>query len=275
MVRIENLRDLADLPRPVAVLANDFADGHVIADHTHPWMQLVYAAAGLLRLTTTNGVWMVPPRHAVWVPAGMTHSLTCFGPVAMRTVYVRTRNAPETAHRCTVVTVPALLHELILAAVDLEPDYEPESAEGRLASVILDRIQRLREAPMSLPLPRDSRARRVAMALLADPADRRTLDGWARVAGASARTLARLFQRETGHGFAAWRQRARLQAALPMLAAGQSVTETALSLGYGQPSAFIAVFKAIYGQTPRRYEPPQRPVSSPSTNWTADLAESG
>lgn len=258
MVRAHNLRHLDDLPRPLAVLGNDLADGHVIADHAHPWMQLVYAAAGLLRLSTTDGVWMVPPNHAVWVPAGMTHSIACYGPVAMRTVYVRAGNAPESARRCTVVSVPNLLHELILEAVDLALDYDPDSAEGRLAAVILDRIASLPEAPLNLLLPRDARARRVAMALLADPADRRTLDDWARVAGASTRTLARLFQRETGHGFAAWRQRARLQAALPMLAAGRSVSETAMSLGYDQPSAFIAVFRTVLGQTPGRYEPPAR-----------------
>lgn len=258
MVRLNNLRDLEDLPRPLAILANDLDDGHLITDHAHPWMQLVYAATGLLRLTTSDGVWMVPPSHAVWVPAGMSHSIACFGPVAMRTVYVRTREAPESARRCTVVTVPNLLHELILAAVELPPDYDPDSAEGRLAAVILDRVAALPEAPLNLALPRDARARRVAMALIADPSDGRTLDQWATLAGASTRTLARLFKRETGHGFAAWRQRARLQAALPMLAAGRSVSETAFKLGYEQPSAFIALFRAILGQTPGRYEPPSR-----------------
>lgn len=260
MVRISNLRHLTALPRPLAVLASDYPDGHWIDTHAHPWMQLVYAAGGLLRLSTTDGVWMVPPSHAVWVPAGMPHSIECYGPVAMRTLYVRVEDSPDSARRCTVVTVPSLLHELILAAVDLPLDYVDDSADGRLAAVILDRIEHLPEAPLSLLLPRDRRARRVAMALLEDPSDRRSLTDWAQISGASARTLARLFQRETGHGFSAWRQRARLQAALPMLTAGRSVTETALSLGYEQPSAFIALFRKILGQTPTRYEPPSRDI---------------
>lgn len=264
MVKAHTLRDLVDLPRPVAVLANDYADGTVIDTHAHPWTQLVYAAGGLLRLTTADGVWMVPPRHGVWVPAGMPHSLHCHGSVAMRTLYVRVAHRPASASRCTVVLVPELLHELILAAVDLALDYDANSADGRLAAVILDRINGLQEAPLSLPLPRDPRARRVAAALLDDPADKRRLADWGRIVGASPRTLARLFQRDTGHGFSAWRQRARLQAALPLLAAGRPVTETAMSLGYEQPSAFIALFKRTLGETPGRYEAPTSRRATPA-----------
>lgn len=275
MVRIRHIRHLADLPRPVAVLANEFVDGDNTGLHTHPWVQLVYAAAGLLRLTTSDGIWMVPPSHGVWVPAGTPHSLEFFGPGSLRTLYVRTGDAPAAARRCTVVIVPTLLHELILAAVDLPIDYDENSPDGRLAAVILDRTRDLGEAPLSLPLPQDRRARRVAMALLDDPADRRTLTDWARFAGASSRTLARLFARETGYGIAAWRQRARLQAALPMLAAGRSVTETALSLGYGQPSAFISVFRNVVGQTPARYEPPRQVATSSDEFPPANPPESG
>jgi AraC-like DNA-binding protein len=50
-----------------------------------------------------------------------------------------------------------------------------------------------------------------------------------------------------------WRQRARLVEALRLLAAGTPVSEVALEVGYGSPSAFIASFRAQLGTTPGRY----------------------
>ena len=73
------------------------------------------------------------------------------------------------------------------------------------------------------------------------------------VAGASARTLARLFESETGMGFSAWRQQARLQAALARLSAGEAVTSVAYAVGYESPSAFIAMFRRALGASPQKY----------------------
>ncbi|APR78586.1 Transcriptional regulator, AraC family protein [Minicystis rosea] len=53
--------------------------------------------------------------------------------------------------------------------------------------------------------------------------------------------------------FGRWRQRLRIMEALKRLAAGQPVTTVALDVGYESPSAFIHAFKAVLGQTPKRY----------------------
>ena len=111
----------------------------------------------------------------------------------------------------------------------------------------------LQPAPLDLPLPQDRRALAVAEALIADPADGRDLEAWARSASASDRTLARLFRAETGLTFGRWRQRRRLLAALERLAAGAPVTVVALDLGYDSPSAFIAMFRRTLGTSPTRY----------------------
>jgi AraC-like DNA-binding protein len=99
-------------------------------------------------------------------------------------------------------------------------------------------------------LPSTPTARRVAEALRADPTDRHTLREWGRAVGASERTLARAFVAEAGVPFGRWRTRLRLQAALSMLAAGQSVSRVAGRVGYDTPSAFVAAFRRETGQTP-------------------------
>jgi AraC-like DNA-binding protein len=76
--------------------------------------------------------------------------------------------------------------------------------------------------------------------------------------GASKRTLERIFQRETGMTLGGWRQQLRLLQALPLLAAGESVTNVALSVGYASTSAFISRFRQVLGTTPGRYYAPAR-----------------
>jgi AraC-like DNA-binding protein len=53
--------------------------------------------------------------------------------------------------------------------------------------------------------------------------------------------------------FAQWRRLARLQAALPQLAAGEAVGMVARHVGYETPSAFVAAFRHETGLTPAAY----------------------
>lgn len=91
----------------------------------------------------------------------------------------------------------------------------PATARSRraVAFLILAEIAKARRLSLVIPMPRDPRLLRVCHALLADPANGRTLDGWVGAAGA-ARTLARLFEAELGLSFATWRQRVRFHNAL-------------------------------------------------------------
>jgi AraC-like DNA-binding protein len=86
--------------------------------------------------------------------------------------------------------------------------------------------------------------------LIEQPEGNVTLQAWAERLGTSEKTLMRLFQRETGLSFRAWRQRMRLLSSLESLEQGDSVTGAALSCGYDSTSAFIAAFKGLFGFTP-------------------------
>ncbi|MFF4014200.1 helix-turn-helix transcriptional regulator [Streptomyces sp. NPDC001843] len=73
--------------------------------------------------------------------------------------------------------------------------------------------------------------------------------------GAGARTLARLFTAETGLTFGQWRERSRMQSAMPYLAAGLPVEAVARKVGYASASSFTAAFRRVVGITPRAYFP--------------------
>lgn len=237
----------------MVAFARDLADGAVIPRHSHDHAQLLYASAGMMRVHTTVGTWVVPPQRAVWIPAGIEHEVSCIGHVAMRTVYVLPEAAPWLPADCRVMDVSPLTRELVLAAMTLPEGYSLKGPEARLVSVLLDQI---RAAPMTrlhLPMPQDRRLHAITRGLAANPADARPLEDWARVSGASARTLSRLFLRETGMSFRLWRQQLRLHEALARLAMGEPVTRVAFAVGYESPSAFIAMFRRLLGETPGRY----------------------
>ena len=244
---------LASIPRAVVAVAGDYPPGHWITPHSHARAQLVYASAGVMMVTAGPGIWLVPRQRALWVPAGLEHEIRMRGAVQLRTLYIDTAAVAGLPEACGVVAVSLLLRELILLATTLPDDYALDGPDGRLMAVLLDQLRALPSVPLHLPQPRDRRLRRITESLQAHPGDSRSLEAWAAVAGASARTLARLFLRETGMSFRAWRQQARLLQALVWLAERKAVTTVALDLGYESPSAFIAAFKRAFGVTPARY----------------------
>lgn len=259
--RSTNREDFETVPRPIGAMAKDFPDGFLIAPHAHPRHQLIHAASGVMRIGTRQGAFVVPPHRAVWMPAHMVHDVRMAGAVDMRTLYIAPDAVAAPPLECCVVAVSPLLRELILRATALPLLYDERGAEGRVMALILDELRVLPVLPLALPMPRDARLAKICGAILADPSSALALSGWGKRVGASSRTLARGFLRETGLSFGRWRQQARLLEALSRLAQGQSVTTIALDLGYDSPSAFTSMFRRALGRTPSTYfanEPPAR-----------------
>src|SRR5258706_4459750 len=70
----------------IASVSADLEHGHMIAEHSHPEDQLLFASKGVMTVRTKQGVWVVPPQRAVWIPADTPHSVSLSGRVAMETV---------------------------------------------------------------------------------------------------------------------------------------------------------------------------------------------
>jgi len=242
-----------EVPRAVYVRVSDMPAGYHVAAHSHDWNQLLYAIEGTRTVVTEAGMWVVPPQRAVWVPPHTQHAVTCPGFTRARHLDIGRDGAATLPDRCMVLEVSPLLRELIRAATEIPVEYDENGEEGRLIRVLLDQIKAPDQDKLYLPAPKDARLARICDHLQGDPADNRTLEDWAKICGASSRTLARLFQRETGMPFREWRQKLRLLHALEKLANDRPVTEIALDLGYETPSAFIAMFRKATGRTPGGY----------------------
>jgi AraC-like DNA-binding protein len=243
--------NLSVLPRPVFPRVEELTQPSWVREHAHKWVQLSYATRGVLGVRTHLGSYLAPPQRAIWIPPGLSHSVVSTERTKMRSLYIDPAFVPWGWPQCRVLGVTPLVRELIRAVTYLPENYDEAGPAGRLVAVLLDQLAGLQEVRFSLPLPVDERLLKVSAALENHPDDQRELTELARFAGLSARTLTRLFRRDTGLSFRAWRRRLRLLKSLDGLEAGNSVTAVSLDSGYTSTSAFIAAFRREFGVTPR------------------------
>ncbi|MGE3990703.1 AraC family transcriptional regulator [Pseudorhodoplanes sp.] len=245
-----NNRD--DAPRVVGAMAKTYPGGDHVPLHLHKRGQLLHAVSGTMRIETSDAAWIVPPALALWMPPAFPHSLTVRSTLEMRTIYIDPDACKRLPAGPMLVEIGGLLRELILAVLDEPLDYDEAGRGGMIANLMLAELARMQERKMHLPMPRDARAIRVARALLERPDAAGDLDEWAQKAGASRRTLARLFRSETGFSFNEWRSRLRAIDGLARLSAGEPVGRVALAVGYASPSAFSAMVRRSFGESPRK-----------------------
>ncbi|MFC5146072.1 helix-turn-helix domain-containing protein [Streptomyces aureoversilis] len=226
--------------------------------HQHAAHQLAWAPHGVLAVRASGRTWVLPSTVALWIPAGVPHATGATSSALLRSLYFWPDRCPLTWDEPQVVPVPGLLRELIDYLAQ-DPEVLGPEARHRAEDVVLDLLHPVSVTTVRAPVPADPRARRIAEALRADPSDGRSLAEWGEVVGASARTLARAFVSGTGMTYGQWRTQLRLQAAMPMLAAGSTVSAVARRVGYGSPSAFVAAFRRGVGVPPGAYFAPAEP----------------
>ena len=203
-----------------------------------------------MRVRSHSEAWIVPPDRAVYLPAGIEHSIEIRGLVRMSTLYIAAGVRDGLPVNPIVLEVSPLLRQLVLALIEEPILYDEQGRGGAIAELVFSELTGARRLALVIPMPRDPRLLRVCNALLADPSDRRTLDDWAEEAGASVRTLARLFNNELNIGFSAWRQRVRFHSAIETIVAGEPIGLVAKRIGYRSASAFSVAFRNAMGLHP-------------------------
>ena len=249
----EQRDDYQLVPRPLAAMARDLGDGHHIPAHSHRRAQLIYGTTGAITVVTGHGTWVVPATRGVWVPAAVTHAMTCVGAVRMRTLYVEPQAAPGLPAEPTVVAVGPLLRELIDAATRIPVEYDTAGRDGTLMELLLLELEPHPVPALHLPTPAEGDLAGLCAAIHAAPGRDWTTGAAAAEAHLSPRTLQRRFPAATGMTLAHWVQQSRLIHAVALLARDTPVTTVAARLGYATPSAFTAMFRRALGVAPSEY----------------------
>jgi AraC-like DNA-binding protein/quercetin dioxygenase-like cupin family protein len=243
-----------DVPRAVVAVGGTMVTkGMELAKHAHRKAELILTLRGVVRCEADHGVWIVPPRCAVWIPDNVLHSATFAGSVEVYVLLVEPNAAPTMPKQCCTLSISPLLERLLLHVTQMPVLYDVDGADGRIAKVLLDQLSLAPVEKLNFPMPVDAKLRKVAAAMMADPSDRATIDDWGRRMAVAPRTLTRALKRETGMSFGRWRQQLHILIALQRLDQGASVQSVALDLGYEGASAFVTMFRKALGKPPARY----------------------
>jgi AraC-like DNA-binding protein/quercetin dioxygenase-like cupin family protein len=241
--------------------------------HSHEYHQLEYAVEGVAEVETDTARYLLPPRQAVWIPAGVEHSSTLTHVKAV-SVFFDPEMVPNAGDRVRILAAAPVLREMIRYArrwpiSRSAPDPVADAFFAALALLVGEWLDD--ETPLSLPTTTDPL---VAAAIeyidqhLADA----TLRDVCSAIGASERSLRRAFVNATGMSWRQYLQESRLLKAMALLAEGDHSTLTiAMSVGFESASAFTRAFHRYAGETPKSYRRRTRALPPPD-EWDEEEA---
>ncbi|HEY4199521.1 MAG TPA: helix-turn-helix transcriptional regulator [Devosiaceae bacterium] len=236
---------------PLFAIVTDYPANYRVALHRHSRSQLLHAASGVVLVVTTTGRWLVPSGQALWIPAGLDHTVEMLGAgVRMYSVYVADGALTTPPGAVRVLGLADLTRALIIEAA---APASPTVRSRLVMALLLEEIPALPELPLGLPLPAEARLAALCRRFIASPDPHLTIDDWADSLAMSRRAFTRAFRRETGLSLSTWRQQACLFTAMPRLARGEAVTTVAFDLGYDSVAAFTTMFRRMLGAPPRAY----------------------
>ncbi len=229
--------------------------GESLPLHAHEEGQLTYAASGTVQIHTEAGVWLVPPQLAAWVPAGVLHRLETLTDAELWMVHWRPEALQAwgdgaSLERPFALRVTPLLRALLRESATMNLAADKAELVVRL---MLHDLMAMPDAPTFLPWPTSEVGKRVADLALADTGQFLGLAELALRAATSARSVTRLFPKETGLTLKAWRQRARIVRAMELLSCGNPLSSVAHDTGFASTAAFSTAFRQVTSLTPTAF----------------------
>jgi AraC-like DNA-binding protein len=218
--------------------------------HAHEGGQFILVESGTSHLCTELGAWIIPARRVAWVPPAVRHASRAGGGGTGWVVIApgELRDLPDSVCvlRASALMIAALQRLTQLTSSD-------GSMRGLLWKVVAAEVSAAQPERLKVPMPTAPRLLTAAQSVLASPTTAASLDKLAARAGMSRRSFARHFRNQTGLSYARWKRAVIAQHALELVAAGHKISSVALDVGYESVSAFIAMFRRQYGESPRQF----------------------
>ena len=222
--------------------------------HKHPTGQLLVATEGIVGIELEDGYWSIPARCGVWVPPNVAHQGVLGLGGKSVSLHVGPAWVDQLPEQSTLMMVKPLTIEMILASAT--PAWAKRSPEYRnhFSRVMIDDVVNAKQLPRNFaPLPKSPYLLKILRELHDPDKAGWTMAEWAEHVHMSERTLGRNALRETGMTFYNWRLQHLFLRSIEHLAEKLSVDEVAALAGYRNTSAYIKVFKEVFGMTPGTY----------------------
>ncbi|MBC7000992.1 helix-turn-helix transcriptional regulator [Photobacterium sp. BZF1] len=220
--------------------------------HSHQKAQLLYAPSGSMSITLENQQCILPPTRAAWIPAGVRHCAVMTNVVAYRSVYFDVSHLERHGDQIKIMDVNPLLRELI-ERMAFWPWDMPYLEQKALVELFWQELKAAPDESLLLPIPSDKRLEAWLNKLDKEGHSPLPLNETALSIGASEKTISRIFSRETGMPYQAWRQQWRLMKAIELLSENKPVSTVAFELNFSSDSAFVSFFRKQTGSTPSAY----------------------
>jgi len=244
---------ILDPARPVLTHGRSMRAESNVTPHSHPRGQLLWAEKGILRITSNDSVWVVPPTHAIWIPSNQSHQVSSQTDCYLRNLYIDPSYPLRRKEQSLIMLTMTPLMREVTIKLCMEQHELSEQRNKHLGLVAIDELEVLDSFNNEIHAGKDPRLQRLISCIVQSPNQTQSLHTLSELAGASVRTIERLFKAETGMTYRQWRSRFRLMNSLGELSDGKSTTTVAHLLGYKSVSSFIATFKVQFGCTPQEY----------------------
>lgn len=219
--------------------------------HSHAEAIVAWSDGATAIVSCGGRDWVVSPGHGMWIPAGAPHAVQVLRSGTGNALVFPAGGSTIAPTEPTAVRITPLLRELVVHLHRL--DGAAPGVRQRAEALLQDLLEPVPATTVPLPIPTDDRLRGITDALIKDPADDRDLAQWAFDVGAGTRTVSRLFVAQTGLTFAQWRTRARIRAAIALLATGTPVGTVGRRVGFTRPAAFSEAFRRVTGHRPTAF----------------------
>jgi AraC-like DNA-binding protein len=227
--------------------------------HQHRFGQFVLVKSGVLYGHTCDARWLLKRNMAVWIPPETVHWGAAHDRVDLQVLYIPPAACHDYVPAIKLIDASLLIIALCERLADPLAALTPARRNSML-DVLFDEIQHVPRSTLTLPLPQDTRLKKVTDSLIANPAQRKSLADWGRLVGATDRTLARLLRRDTGLTFREWHNRLLLAEAWRGFAQGASNEELATMLGFASGDSFGHWFRRFSDECPSRVRKRLRPA---------------
>ncbi|WP_256788150.1 AraC family transcriptional regulator [Frankia sp. AvcI1] len=242
-------------------------DGEQVSSgwHVHDLDQIEYAWQGTVEVETAATHHLLPPRHALWIPAGLAHRTTLHR-VRTVSVFLDPQMMGLAPDRARILAAAAPIREMILHAVRWPigrrgGDPLADTFFTALSGLLVEGLDNA--TPLCLPTSSDPIVA-AAMRHAEGHPQVATIGAVCRAVGVSERTLRRRFVASTGLTWREYLLHSRMARAAALLSEpGPTVLDIAIAVGFDSASAFTRAFRQHTGDTPTAYRRRVMPAPGP------------